>query len=335
MSNAQLLIAAIRNISCMALNDASLLVSEWLPDGKRHKNDWIAKNPVRGDRHAGSFSVSLVTGKWHDFADNTAKGGDLVGLYAYLKSCTQLQAAQAIDSRLGLGILVKSTHVQRTSKAKQEASIQAAQARKQKEQIMEEHDRQAAKEQAKSQWQHAKLANAQHPYLVNKGVFAHGLRQNKFGALLVPVCYERELVNLQCIDPQGKKRFLSGGQVKGCYSPIGKIEAGKPLYICEGWATGATLYQQTTSAIACALNASNLKEVALAFRARYGESLEIIIAGDDDRKNANNTGKKAANDAALAVGALAIFPEWPSHAPIELSDFNDLAVWQMQQEASA
>ncbi len=140
---------------------------------------------------------------------------------------------------------------------------------------------------------------------------------------------------MQQINVEGEKRFLAGGQVKGCYSPIGRIDTRKPLYICEGWATGATLHQQTTSAIACALNAGNLKEVALAFRARYGDSLEIIIAGDDDRKNPNNAGRKAANDAALAIGALAIFPEWPSHAPIELSDFNDLALWQMQQGASA
>ena len=200
---------------------------------------------------------------------------------------------------------------------------------------MEEYDRQAAKEQAKWLWHNAKLAASDHPYLVKKGVFAHGLRQSKQGYLLVPICCHGELVNLQQINTQSEKRFLAGGQVKGCYSPIGQIETGKPLYICEGWATGATLHQQTTSPIACALNAGNLTEVALFFREHYGDDLEIVIAGDDDRQNPNNTGKKAANDAALAIGALAIFPEWPSHAPIELSDFNDLAMWQMQQEASA
>ncbi len=335
MTTNSTLINSIRQVAACALNHSAMLVPEWLPDGKRHKNDWIAKNPVRGDRHAGSFSVSLVLGRWHDFADNTAKGGDLVGLYAYLKGCPQLQAAQAIDSRLGLGLFAQSGQAYKVDKAKQEANLQAAQERKQKAQAMEEYDRQAAKEQAKWLWHNAKLANHQHPYLVKKFVFAHGLRQNKQGSLLVPVCYEGELVNLQQINVQGEKRFLAGGQVKGCYSPIGRIDTRKPLYICEGWATGATLHQQTTSAIACALNAGNLKEVALAFRARYGDSLEIIIAGDDDRKNPNNAGRKAANDAALAIGALAIFPEWPSHAPIELSDFNDLALWQMQQGASA
>ncbi|MCB1660858.1 MAG: DNA primase, partial [Pseudomonadales bacterium] len=190
------------------------------------------------------------TGKWNDFADSTAKGGDLVGLYAYLQGCTQLQAAQAIDSRLGLGIVTLSGQINPIDKVKQQAALKKAQERKQKAQAMEEYDRQAAKEQAKWLWHNAKLAASDHPYLVKKGVFAHGLRQSKQGYLLVPICCHGELVNLQQINTQSEKRFLAGGQVKGCYSPIGQIETGKPLYICEGWATGATLHQQTTSPIA-------------------------------------------------------------------------------------
>ena len=70
--------ATIQQVAMAALNHSIVLVPEWLPDGRRIKSEWLAKNPARGDRQVGSFSVSLLTGKWHDFADNAAKGGDLV-----------------------------------------------------------------------------------------------------------------------------------------------------------------------------------------------------------------------------------------------------------------
>jgi putative DNA primase/helicase len=326
--------ATIQQVAMAALNHSIVLVPEWLPDGRRIKSEWLAKNPARGDRQVGSFSVSLLTGKWHDFADNAAKGGDLVGLLAYLQNCKQWQAAQMIDNRLGLGFFKQSGQANAIDKSKQAASLKLAQERQKQAQLREQHDREAAKKHAVWMWQNAQKADPQHPYLLEKCVLPYGLRQTKTGNLLVPICFEGELVNLQQITPQGQKRFLAGGQVKGCYTFIGRIESGQRLYICEGWATGATLHQHTGHAIACALNAGNLKPVALALRARYGNDLEIVIAGDDDRQNQDNTGRKAANDAALAISALAIFPEWPPYAPSNLTDFNDLAVWQMRQGAS-
>ena len=44
-------------------------------------HEWVAKNPTRADRHAGSFSVNLRSGKWADFATGD-KGGDVVALAA-------------------------------------------------------------------------------------------------------------------------------------------------------------------------------------------------------------------------------------------------------------
>ena len=134
------------------------------------------------------------------------------------------------------------------------------------------------------------------------------------------------LVNLQRIALDGGKRFLFGGRVRGCYSPMGRIAPGKPLCICEGWATGATLHQDGGYTVACAMNSGNLKPVALALRAEY-HTTEIIIAGDDDRRTDGNPGRTAANAAAAIAGCLVTFPEWPADAPDTLTDFNDLAVW--------
>ncbi len=174
-------------------------------------------------------------------------------------------------------------------------------------------------------WRDAHPADPDHAYLIAKGVRAHSLRQ-RGEELLVPLYTGGVLVNLQRIAPDGSKRFLFGGRIKGTYSPLGRITPGNPLCICEGWATGATLHE-SGHPVACAMNAGNLKPVALALRAEY-HTTEIIIAGDDDRQTEGNPGRTAANAAAIAVGGLVAFPDWPNSAPNTLTDFNDLYRWE-------
>lgn len=65
--------------------DGFRLVPQWLPDGFRRGNEWVARNPNRADNRPGSFSVNMRSGAWADFAvGGEAEGGDLIGLYAYL-----------------------------------------------------------------------------------------------------------------------------------------------------------------------------------------------------------------------------------------------------------
>ncbi|SFU11576.1 toprim domain-containing protein [Pseudomonas marincola] len=202
------------------------------------------------------------------------------------------------------------------------------QARRQRE--AEQHQRQqAAAEYANRLWRDARRADPDHPYLLAKGVRPYGLRQ-RGDELLVPLYADGALVNLQRIKPDGSKRFLFGGRIKGSYSPLGSITLGKPLLVCEGWATGATLHANGYTA-ACAMNAGNLTPVALALRANH-PNIEIIIAGDDDRMTEGNPGRTAANAAAIACGGLVTFPEWPADSPQSLTDFNDLAAWSRQHE---
>lgn len=202
------------------------------------------------------------------------------------------------------------------------------QARRQRQ--AEQHKRQqSAAEYANRLWRDARRADPGHPYLITKGVRPCGLRQHG-DALLVPLVRNGVLANLQRIYLDGSKRFLSGGIVTGCYSPLGVITPGAPLYVCEGWATGATIHVDTGAAVACAMNAGNLKPAALALREKHPHA-SIIIAGDDDRQTEGNPGRTAANAAAVAVGGLVVFPLWPQDAPVDLTDFNDLANWRAAQ----
>lgn len=323
----------IRQAAAHALQAAERLLPEWLPEGTRRGREWVARNIARGDRQAGSFGVSLDTGQWNDFADDSAHGSDLVSLLAYLRDCRQAEAALEIDQRLNLGLFGRQAH---DPEREQQRAQAAAQMQREAEQRAEEareqlrvRQRQVAR-QAAQLWAMAKPADRLHRYLQAKQVKPYSLRQLSQGRLVVPLCTDGNLVNLQFLLPTGDKRYLSGGRVQGCYSPLGKITEGCRLYVCEGWATGATLHAHTGSPVVCALSAGNLKAVAIAMRERYGDDLDLVIAGDDDRQTLGNPGRTAANRAATATGARVVFPEWPDDAPAELSDFNDLHLWRSQ-----
>ena len=88
------------------VNEAALaslpsLLHHWLPDGCIRGQEYIARNPTRSDRKAGSFKVNLRSGKWADFATGD-KGGDVVSLAAYLAGSGQAEAARGLADMLGL-----------------------------------------------------------------------------------------------------------------------------------------------------------------------------------------------------------------------------------------
>ncbi len=203
---------------------------------------------------------------------------------------------------------------------------------RQREAAKVEEQRLAA-ESANRMWRESQPAIAQHPYLVKKRVAPHLLRQDGV-TLLVPLYADGLLVNLQRIFPGGIKRFLKGGRIKGCYSPLGRPEPGKTLYVCEGFSTGATIHGETGVAVACAMSARNLLSVGRYLQDLYPTS-PLVIAGDDDRKSESegkdNTGVECATKAAKELGCAMILPDFPSEAPLELSDFNDLAKWRARQ----
>lgn len=77
------------------------LCRDWLPDGRRVGGEWVARNPCRNDRRAGSFKINLRNGRWADFAIGES-GGDVISLHAYLRGCSQIEAARSIADRLGV-----------------------------------------------------------------------------------------------------------------------------------------------------------------------------------------------------------------------------------------
>jgi len=88
-------------INRAALSRLPDLCARWMPDGRRRGHEYVARNPVRADRRAGSFRVNLITGRWADFACD-ARGGDPVSLAAYLSGLSQTEAARRLARMLGV-----------------------------------------------------------------------------------------------------------------------------------------------------------------------------------------------------------------------------------------
>src|ERR1043165_987645 len=84
---------AFAAINATALRAAPVLLRRWLPDGRQSGDEWIARNPKRADRNAGSFRINTRTGRWSDFALSGIGGGDLISLAAYLCDLSQIGRA--------------------------------------------------------------------------------------------------------------------------------------------------------------------------------------------------------------------------------------------------
>lgn len=173
-------------------------------------------------------------------------------------------------------------------------------------------------------WQASAQAPADHPYLVRKGIQAHGVRSYK-GSLVVPVRdLEGALHSLQFITGDGEKRFLTDGRIAGCMHVIGDLEKAPTVAVCEGFATGASIAQETGHAVVCAFNAGNLEAVTKAVR-RSRMDARLIVAADDDSCTDGNPGTTKATAAARAAGALLALPDFGANRPNGATDFNDLA----------
>lgn len=156
-------------------------------------------------------------------------------------------------------------------------------------------------------WSRARPATNEHPYLVRKQARAYGLRALR-DALLIPVRdADGVLWSLQFIGVDGSKRFLTGGKKRGCYFAIGR-PAGV-LCVCEGYATGASIFEATGHATAIAFDAGNLEPVARALRTKF-PGLRLVLCADNDAVTPGNPGLTLATAAARAVGGALAVPQF-------------------------
>lgn len=161
-------------------------------------------------------------------------------------------------------------------------------------------------------------------YVSMKRISPEGLKQSGF-ALLIPIQNIQGVIrNIQTIHPDCSKYFLKGGEVKGNFAVCGVLFSTNKLFICEGYATAATVHQITGECTVAAMNAGNLMSVAQEIAAHAPAGIEIIIAADNDHITAGNPGITKGTEAAEAIGAKIVYPEVPCSYPLcKCTDFND------------
>ncbi|PXW50011.1 plasmid and phage DNA primase [Grimontella sp. AG753] len=185
-----------------------------------------------------------------------------------------------------------------------------------------EADRKAAATLASSLMEKTRTATG-NAYLTRKGFPAHecltltathktGGVTFSAGDVVVPLHDGTgALVNLQLINAGGDKRTLKGGAVKGCSHTLeGKKQAGKRLWIAEGYATALTVHHLTGETVMVALSSVNLLSLASLARQKH-PACQIVLAADRDLNGEGQTKAAAAADACNGVVALPpVFGDW-------------------------
>lgn len=183
-----------------------------------------------------------------------------------------------------------------------------------------------AAQTAKAHIESSNPATASHQYLTSKRVGPHDLYQHD-QKLLIPL-YDQtgELRNVQSIYPDGSKYFLKGGQVKGAYAKIGEPFSTDTTYVCEGWATAATIYEETGHPAIAAMTAGNLLDVCIAISSKAPPGVKIVVAADNDHCTKGNPGLTKGIQAANAIGAKYVTPPLPcNYKNCRCTDFNDFS----------
>src|SRR5215469_16283743 len=130
------------------------------------------------------------------------------------------------------------------------------------------------------------------------------------GDVLVPgYDSQGKLWTVQYIKADGAKRFAKDSRKHGCFHVVGapnsavalqKIAVSPVVVIAEGYATAATIAEQSNVCAVAAFDSGNLLAVATALREQHKDKM-IVIAGDDDHRLERNPGRTKALAAAAAV----------------------------------
>jgi putative DNA primase/helicase len=212
------------------------------------------------------------------------------------------------------------------------------------------HEKEVA-EDASLRWSKSTGDVAGHPYLERKGIeIPRGLRMYEASdgtqLLIVPMSAfdmngTPQLIGLQHISPDGQKTFMKGQRVEGGFFYLKGDPTGTVL--CEGVATGFSIWQATGLSVVIAFNAGNLVAVAKDLK-RWRPEINMLIAADDDAiasdsfiaaqqmaadagktpKRWENAGILKAEAAARAVGCKWVPPVFVFGPARGRTDFNDL-----------
>ncbi|KHK58184.1 hypothetical protein PI86_11020 [Burkholderia sp. A9] len=192
---------------------------------------------------------------------------------------------------------------------------------------------------AETVWRAAKPTEADHPYLMRKGIQpVDALREIEAGRLAALIGYQQKqgddlltgrvlvapvkvggkLSTVEMIDGDGRKSALKDGVKAGGYWLTRPIPDDATLiHVCEGVATALSVHECTGAPAVAALSCGNLRKVAEALKAKHPNA-RIVVCGDI------GNGEHKAREAAVATGAALALPDFGPKRRDDQTDFNDL-----------
>lgn len=194
--------------------------------------------------------------------------------------------------------------------------------------------------------------SGENAYLERKNVIPHKNVRFAVGKLIIPLYQlasenNLEIFGVQSIGLNGKK---TNGIKKNSFFPIGNLETPKSIYFCEGYATGASIYEslqhKNDSLVVMSVDAGNMLHVVDIFVEKFADvynSHGFTLCCDNDmwkEKPADRfTGFKTARTISKKHPKVLISYPFFRHehvgfyekycGTIAPTDFNDLARWDV------
>ena len=145
-------------------------------------------------------------------------------------------------------------------------------------------------------------ASPNHKYLMTKRVgVAKGVKKYKESLVIPGYDGQNNMVTLQYIFSDGKKRFRKGTSPKGAYFVIGDVQ--KDMYMAEGYATAFSIHKATGKSVIMAFNAGNLYYASKSFLSIYPDTKITIVADNDNPSEGHvmGIGEEKARETGLDV----------------------------------
>lgn len=235
---------------------------------KKAGQEWAGLCPFHGERSP-SFLVNPQKEKFKCHGCGAA--GDVVDFVRMLRGCTPAEAIEEITGG--------------------KVAILGDGARHERERLREDRDMEEAQRKergtrdAQRRWDAASAFAGTHAYLAAKGItdLVEELalaRIEAAGSLLIAMDGpDGELQTVQAISPTGEKKFHTGAPSKLARKYIG-ISFGGATIVCEGFATGCSIYQARADRVCVTFSAGNMEAVA---RQLHSEDVPIVLAPDKDQ----------------------------------------------------
>ncbi|ECR8550624.1 DUF927 domain-containing protein [Salmonella enterica] len=253
------------------------------------------------------------------FICNQCGAGDGLDLIKKVNNCNATDAAVMVADVLSIDYRAAETDDSASQRNDQREAERRKHEQDRQKQAAAEAEKRRAAFSAKYQALVAQSTPGQSAYLTVKGL-EYPLSLLPDGSLLLALTNgDGAVTGAQTIKPDGEKRLVAGTVKKGSFFIVNSSDNPQAVIIGEGLATVLSVHLMRPDALAVvAVDAGNLLPVAKVMRGRYPDAKIIIAADNDIRPGEPNTGRDAAEKAAISVSGWLTLPPGKHK-----SDWND------------